>query len=65
MQAVSHLIHRDYESIVQDFVTLDFIPPGTDLRPILPVLAKVPPGLRLSSLLCYSNSIQMAPHAQV
>jgi aarF domain-containing kinase len=26
---------------VQDFVTLDFIPPGTDLRPILPVLAKV------------------------
>jgi len=32
---------RDYEAIVQDFVTLDFIPPGTDLRPILPVLAKV------------------------
>lgn len=26
---------------MQDFVTLDFIPPGTDLRPILPVLAKV------------------------
>lgn len=41
IEAVSHLIHRDYESIVQDFVTLDFIPPGTDLRPILPVLAKV------------------------
>jgi aarF domain-containing kinase len=34
---------RDYEAIVQDFVTLDFIPPGTDLRPILPVLAKVTP----------------------
>jgi aarF domain-containing kinase len=38
---VSHLIHRDYEAIVEDFVTLDFIPPGTDLKPILPVLAKV------------------------
>lgn len=25
----------------QDFVTLQFIPPGTDLQPILPVLAKV------------------------
>ncbi len=37
----SHLIHRDYEAIVQDFVTLEFIPEGTDLRPILPVLAKV------------------------
>jgi hypothetical protein len=41
VQAISHLIHRDYEAIVQDFVTLDFIPPGTDLKPILPVLAKV------------------------
>jgi predicted unusual protein kinase regulating ubiquinone biosynthesis (AarF/ABC1/UbiB family) len=41
MQAISHLIHRDYEAIVQDFVTLQFIPPGTDLKPILPVLAKV------------------------
>jgi hypothetical protein len=26
---------------LQDFVTLQFIPPGTDLQPILPVLAKV------------------------
>jgi hypothetical protein len=26
---------------LQDFVTLQFIPPGTDLKPILPVLAKV------------------------
>ncbi len=29
------------QAIVKDFVTLDFIPEGTDLRPILPVLAKV------------------------
>lgn len=41
IEAISHLIHRDYEAIVKDFVTLDFIPEGTDLTPILPVLAKV------------------------
>lgn len=41
IEAISHLVHRDYESIVEDFVTLDFIPPDTDLTPILPVLAKV------------------------
>ena len=43
IEAISHLIHRDYEAIVEDFVTLEFIPPGTDLSPILPVLAKVCP----------------------
>eukprot|EP00232_Nephroselmis_pyriformis_P025088 CAMPEP_0182856256 /NCGR_PEP_ID=MMETSP0034_2-20130328/2323_1 /TAXON_ID=156128 /ORGANISM="Nephroselmis pyriformis, Strain CCMP717" /LENGTH=708 /DNA_ID=CAMNT_0024987311 /DNA_START=113 /DNA_END=2235 /DNA_ORIENTATION=- len=41
IEAISHLIHRDYEAIVEDFVTLDFIPDGVDLKPILPVLAKV------------------------
>lgn len=41
IEAISHLVHRDYEAIVEDFVTLDFIPEDTDLRPILPVLAKV------------------------
>ena len=44
IEAISHLIHRDYEAIVEDFVTLEFIPEGTDLRPILPVLAKVQTG---------------------
>ena len=41
IEAISHLVHRDYEAIVEDFVTLDFIPPGTDLKPILPVLSRV------------------------
>ena len=41
IEAISHLIHRDYEAIVEDFVTLQFIPKGTDLQPILPVLSKV------------------------
>ena len=41
IEAISHLIHRDYARIGQDFVNLDFIPEGTDLDPILPVLGKV------------------------
>ena len=41
IEAIAHLIHRDYEAIVGDFVTLQFIEEGTDLTPILPVLAKV------------------------
>jgi hypothetical protein len=41
IEAIAHLIHRDYDAIVNDFVTLQFIPEGTDLKPILPVLAKV------------------------
>ncbi|KAK9844774.1 hypothetical protein WJX74_006773 [Apatococcus lobatus] len=40
IEAISHLNHRDYEAIVEGFVTLEFIPPGTSLSPILPVLAK-------------------------
>jgi aarF domain-containing kinase len=41
VEAISHLIHRDYEAIVRDFVTLDFIPPDTDLKPLLPALTRV------------------------
>ncbi|GMH08021.1 hypothetical protein Nepgr_009861 [Nepenthes gracilis] len=41
VEAIAHLIHRDYEAIVKDFVKLDFIPEGVNLEPILPVLAKV------------------------
>jgi aarF domain-containing kinase len=41
IEAIAHLIHRDYEAIVADFVTLQFIPKGTNLQPILPVLANV------------------------
>ncbi|KAJ4955204.1 hypothetical protein NE237_011987 [Protea cynaroides] len=41
IEAIAHLIHRDYANIVKDFVKLDFIPDGVDLEPILPVLAKV------------------------
>lgn len=27
IEAISHLIHRDYEAIVEDFVTLQVLPP--------------------------------------
>ncbi|KAL6582025.1 hypothetical protein OROMI_006039 [Orobanche minor] len=41
IEAIAHLIHRDYGAIVKDFVKLGFIPEGANLEPILPVLAKV------------------------
>ncbi|GJP56087.1 hypothetical protein CLOM_g15146 [Closterium sp. NIES-68] len=41
IEAIAHLIHRDYPAIVEDFVLLDFIPEGVNLNPIMPVLARV------------------------
>ncbi|KAM7485476.1 hypothetical protein LguiA_001485 [Lonicera macranthoides] len=41
IEAIAHLIHRDYGAIVKDFVKLGFIPEEVNLEPILPVLAKV------------------------
>lgn len=41
IEAIAHLIHRDYDEIGNDFVKLDFIPRGVDTRPIVPALARV------------------------
>jgi aarF domain-containing kinase len=41
IEAIAHLINRDYTEIGQDFINLDFIPKGTDTRPIVPALTKV------------------------
>ena len=41
VEAIAHLINRDYSEIGQDFINLDFIPPNTDTRPIVPALTKV------------------------
>ena len=41
IEAIAHLINRDYAEIGQDFVNLDFIPKGTDTEPIVPALTKV------------------------
>ncbi len=39
--AVVHLINRDFEALAQDFVTLGFLNPSTDLTPIIPALEEV------------------------
>ena len=41
IEAIAHLIHRDYSEIGNDFVNLDFIPRGVDTSPIVPALARV------------------------
>merc|ERR1719223_478818 len=41
IEAIVHLLNRDYSEIGQDFINLDFIPEGTDTKPIVPALTKV------------------------
>ena len=41
IEAIAHLLNRDYTEIGQDFINLDFIPEGTDTGPIVPALTKV------------------------
>mgnify|MGYP006269541445 CR=1 FL=1 len=41
IQAVVHLVNRDFESLAHDYIQLDFLSEDTDLRPIIPALASV------------------------
>lgn len=41
IEAVVHLVNRDFESLAYDYVQLEFLTPDTDLRPIIPALTKV------------------------
>ncbi|MBL1210602.1 AarF/ABC1/UbiB kinase family protein [Geminocystis sp. GBBB08] len=41
IEAVVHLVNRDFEGLAQDYVKLDFLTPETDLKPIIPALANV------------------------
>lgn len=41
IDAVVHLVNRDFEALANDYVTLDFLTPETDLTPIIPALANV------------------------
>lgn len=41
IQAVVHLVNRDFEGLATDYVNLDFLTPDTDLKPIIPALSKV------------------------
>ena len=50
VEAIVHLIARDYSEIGQDFINLDFIPKGTDTTGIVPALTKGSSGTILQTL---------------
>lgn len=41
IEAVVHLVNRDFEGLAKDYVNLEFLKPETDLTPIIPALANV------------------------
>lgn len=41
IEAVVHMVNRDFEGLAQDYVKLEFLTPDTDLSPIIPALAEV------------------------
>lgn len=41
IEAVVHLVNRDFEALAQDYIHLDFLSPDTDVTPIIPALANV------------------------
>ena len=41
IEAVVHLVNRDFEALSHDYVKLDFLTPETNLAPIVPALANV------------------------
>jgi len=38
LRSIAHLVNREYGALAEDFVRLDFLPAGTDTRPIEPLL---------------------------
>ncbi|MEO3706485.1 ABC1 kinase family protein [Trichormus azollae] len=41
IEAIVHVVNRDFESLAQDYVKLEFLSPETDLTPIIPAFGKV------------------------
>ncbi|WP_413163630.1 ABC1 kinase family protein [Capilliphycus salinus ALCB114379] len=41
LEAVVHLVNRDFEGLAHDYVKLEFLTPETDLTPIIPALGSV------------------------
>lgn len=41
IEAIVHVVNRDFEGLAHDYVKLDFLTPDTDLTPIIPAFAKV------------------------
>jgi predicted unusual protein kinase regulating ubiquinone biosynthesis (AarF/ABC1/UbiB family) len=41
VDAIVHLINKDYQDLANDFIKLGFLAPGTDIMPIVPALESV------------------------
>ncbi|HEY9619264.1 MAG TPA: AarF/ABC1/UbiB kinase family protein [Crinalium sp.] len=41
IEAVVHMVNRDFEGLAHDYVKLEFLTPDTDLTPIIPALSNV------------------------
>ncbi|MBW4467060.1 MAG: AarF/ABC1/UbiB kinase family protein [Pegethrix bostrychoides GSE-TBD4-15B] len=41
IEAIVHLVNRDFEGLANDYVNLEFLTPDTDLTPIVPAFASV------------------------
>ncbi|MEL6492657.1 MAG: AarF/ABC1/UbiB kinase family protein [Cyanobacteria bacterium J06621_3] len=41
IEAIVHMVNRDFEGLAQDYVKLEFLTPETNLSPIIPALAGV------------------------
>jgi len=41
IEAVVHMVNRDFNGLAHDYVNLEFLTPDTDLTPIIPALANV------------------------
>jgi predicted unusual protein kinase regulating ubiquinone biosynthesis (AarF/ABC1/UbiB family) len=41
IEAVVHLVNRDFEALARDYVKLEFLSPHTDLTPIVPAFSEV------------------------
>ncbi|BAY22966.1 hypothetical protein NIES2100_27300 [Calothrix sp. NIES-2100] len=41
IEAIVHVVNRDFEGLAKDYVKLDFLSPDTDLTPIIPAFARV------------------------
>lgn len=41
VDAIVHLINKDYQDLANDFIKLGFLAPGTDILPIMPALESV------------------------
>ncbi len=41
IEAIVHLVNRDFEGLARDYVKLEFLSPDTDLTPIIPAFATV------------------------